>query len=124
MLEKIPFPDSWRQRQVLFVCYIIIVAVVTLFPADSSEIPIKHIDKVGHFIAYVGMAVLALTCFKSRSGQISAVVAAAIISGLLELAQTFVPGRIVSLTDGIANILGILIGILLYSYFQRRIHPA
>ena len=80
MLQKIPFPDDLRQRQILFLVYILIIAALSLTPTNSSSLPVKHIDKVGHFLAYVLMAVLALVSFKRRNSQITAVAACIIIA--------------------------------------------
>lgn len=123
MLQKIPFPNDLRQRQRLFFVYIMLVAVVSLTPADSSALPIKHIDKVGHFIAYVLMAVLALVSFKGWGKQIPALLLTVIIGVLLEWGQRFVPGRLVTLTDGSANMLGLISGVLLYWLYYRRSPP-
>lgn len=121
MLQKIPFPDDLRWRQALFVIYIIIIAGVSLAPSDSSSLPIKHIDKVGHFLAYVVMAVLALVSFKKGGGQVTAVLLIFVLAVLLEWGQGFVPGRLSNLADGITNILGLLGGVLLYwLYFRRK----
>jgi len=120
MIQKIPFPDDRQQRQILFGLYILFIAVVSLFPADSSALPVKHIDKVGHYFAYVLMAVLANVSFEKRNWRVSAVFLSFIIAILLEWGQRFVPGRQVTLTDELANMLGLLTGILLYWYNSRR----
>jgi VanZ family protein len=121
MLQKIPFPNNFRQRQIIFLFYIILIVVVSLVPSDSRSLPIKHIDKVGHFLAYVLMAVLALVSYEKRGGQISAVLLTVVIAVLLEWGQSFVPGRLATLTDGITNILGLLVGVLLYWFYFRRL---
>jgi VanZ family protein len=121
MLQKIPFPSNFRQRQIVFLFYIMLIAVVSLVPSDSRSLPVKHIDKVGHFLAYVLMAVLALVSYEKRGGQISAVLLTVVIAILLEWGQSFVPGRLATLTDGVTNILGLLAGVLLYGFYFRRL---
>jgi VanZ family protein len=121
MLQKIPFPNNFRQRQIVFLFYIMLIAVVSLVPSDSRSLPVKHIDKVGHFLAYVLMAVLALVSYEKRGGQISAVLLTVVIAILLEWGQSFVPGRLATLTDGVTNMLGLLVGVLLYWFYFRRL---
>ena len=120
MLQKIPLPKNPSQWRLLFIAYIILIAIVSLTPSESRDLPIKHIDKIGHFLAYVVMMVLALVSFKGQNGRISAVILTLLIAFLLEWGQGFVPGRISSLTDGITNYLGLLSGFILYWFYLRR----
>ena len=119
MLDKIPIPKSSRQWHFLFIFYVIFIAILSLTPADSRSLPVDHVDKVGHFLAYTLMAILALVSFKSGNGRIMAVSLTFIIAFLLEWGQIFVPGRVASLTDGITNILGLVTGILLFWFHKR-----
>lgn len=120
MYQKIPLPKTKQQWQLLFLVYIILIAIISLFPAESSQLPVRHIDKVGHFLVYVLMAILALIGFKEPDGRIAAVLSTFIIAILLEWGQSFVPGRIASLTDGITNFLGLGTGFLLFWLHLRR----
>ena len=120
MLQKIPFPDNPRQRQILFWIYIVIIVIVSLTPADSSALPVKHIDKVGHFIAYTVMAILTLVIFEGRGKRIAIILFTFVLAFLLEWGQIFVPGRLSTLTDGITNYLGLLFGFSLYWFYHRR----
>lgn len=120
MLQKIPLPKNQNQWQKLFLLYIIVISIISLTPADSSELPITNMDKVGHFLAYLLMAVLALISFKNRNSRITAVILTFIIGFLLEWGQSFVPGRDASLADGITNMLGLLTGSLLFWFYKRR----
>jgi VanZ family protein len=67
------------------------------------------------------MAVLALVSYEKRGGQISAVLLTVVIAVLLEWGQSFVPGRLATLADGVTNILGLLAGVLLYWFYFRRL---
>ena len=78
-------------------------------------------DKIGHFLAYLGMALLAALSFKAVYPQIFALLFAVILGAALEWCQSFVPGREMSLIDGIANTLGVISGFLLYRFRGQRI---
>ena len=114
MFQKIPFPDKLAQRQVIFLIYIMFIAVISLLPTDSSTLPIKHIDKVGHFIAYAIMAILAIISFGDWKGRLAAVLLTFIVAFLLEWGQGFSPGRLSNLADGVTNVLGLLAGLSIY----------
>ncbi|MGC9394649.1 MAG: VanZ family protein [Anaerolineae bacterium] len=92
--------------------YVLVVIFVSLLP--SKGISLWNIDKMGHFLAYAGMAILALMTFNSETTRILALLSAIALGAALEWAQSFVPGRDMSLIDGIANTLGILSGTLLF----------
>lgn len=96
----------------MFALYVLAVISVSLVP--SGGIALWHIDKIGHFLAYAGMGVLAFWAFDSGIARISALFFAIALGAVLEWGQSFVPGRDMSLVDGIANILGVFSGVLLF----------
>jgi VanZ family protein len=71
-------------------------------------------DKIGHFIAYGGMAVLTMLNFNSRVPRMAGIGFGVLLGGILEWGQSFVPGREMSIMDEIANTLGLLAGIIIY----------
>jgi VanZ family protein len=60
------------------------------------------------------MAVIALLSFGSKKAGLVALLSAVGLGALLEWGQSFVPGREMSLTDGITNTLGVLSGALFF----------
>lgn len=120
MLTKIPFPKTQTQWRLLFGTYLLLIAFVSLTPADSQELPVRHIDKIGHFLAYLLMAVLALISSGQWRGRLLALFLSFVIAFILEWGQTYVPGRVASLTDGITNYLGLLAGIFLFRVYQPK----
>ena len=114
-------PDIWRlslqsTRKIHFVLlvYVLLVILVSLMP--SSGISTWHFDKIGHFFAYGVMAILVLLSFEGNFTQIAALLGAVGLGALLEWGQSFIPGRSMSLIDGIANTLGVLIGALFFRF--------
>ena len=97
---------------VIYVIYVFMVILVSLLPSSGASF--WHIDKVGHFFAYAGMAVLALLAFNSVISRAVALCFAIALGAALEWGQSFVPGRDMSLIDGIANTLGVLTGTVLF----------
>jgi VanZ family protein len=92
---------------VMFVSYAVVVAIISLQPGDGSSI--GPYDKVAHFLTYGIFAVLAH--FLNLSGRQFMYVCIGIVaySGLLEVAQSFVPGREMSVLDLLANTLGVVL---------------
>ena len=111
--------QGWKMT-LIFALYVLLVILVSLFPSTGIS-PVRHIDKIGHFLAYMGMAILALLTFDSGIARISALLFAVALGAALEWGQSFVPGRDMSLLDGIANTLGVLSGTLLFRCCRGRI---
>ena len=103
----------------IFALYVLLVIFVSLVPSEG--VAPWHIDKIGHFLAYAGMAILALLTFDSGIARISALLLAVALGAALEWGQSFVPGHDMSLLDGIANALGVLSGTLLFRRCRCRI---
>ena len=119
MIGKRPFTKAiiakreWGLRMLL-VAYLLGIILVSLTPGEfvpsSSQL---HMDKVGHFLAYGGLGFLIGLTFPRGNGRFVAVLAIIGMGFLLEWGQSFVPGREMSLADGLVNTCGVLIGLLL-----------
>lgn len=99
--------------------YTLLVSVVSLLPGSGASY--GQADKVGHFIAYAGMAVLAMMSFKGRISRIAGLLGAIGVGALLEWGQSFIPGRDMSLLDGAANALGVLAGALFFRFWGEAL---
>jgi len=92
-----------------FVLSIIVVCVFLLLPGDALP-KLRLWDKVCHLIAFMEIAVLGLLGFRGRRAALFVTVGTIALSGVLELAQHFVPGRSTDLLDFLVNSLGVLLG--------------
>ena len=106
--------NSSAKIRLVMLVYVLLVILVSLVP--SSGFSFWHIDKIGHFFAYCGMAILALLSFNITSTRLVALLAAVGLGALLEWGQSFVPGRDMSLADGLVNAMGVLTGALFFRF--------
>ncbi len=104
-----------KHSTVIFVSYAVLVAFLSLQPGGGSFI--GPYDKVAHFITYGIFAVLAHRMNLSGRHYIYVCIGIVAYSGLLEVAQSFVPGREMSVLDLLANASGVLLGALLSNKF-------
>ena len=100
--------------------YVLGLILVSLLPG-SGRSSFWHLDKIGHFIAYAGMAVLMMLNFDSRVARVTGIVFGVLLGGILEWGQSFVPGREMSIVDAIANTLGLLAGVFIYRAWGESI---
>lgn len=103
---------------VMFVSYAVVVAILSLQPGDGSSI--GPYDKVAHVLTYGIFALLAHRLNFSGRQFMYVCIGIVAYSGLLEVAQSFVPGREMSVLDLLANALGVLVGVLLGDRFLER----
>jgi len=100
-----------KHHTMLFVSYAMLVAFLSLQPGDGSFV--GPYDKVAHFVTYGIFAVLAHRMNLSARRYMYVCIGILTYSGLLEVAQSFVPGREMSALDLFANTLGVAFGMLL-----------
>ena len=112
--------NSNTKIRLVLLFYILLVVVVSLLPS-SGEASTWPIDKVGHFVAYAGMAILALLSFDTWTDRLAALVGAIGLGALLEWGQSFIPGRDMSWVDGIANASGVAVGAVFFGFYGRAL---
>jgi VanZ family protein len=107
-----------KHSTVIFVSYAVVVAILSLQPGDGSSI--GPYDKVAHLVTYGIFAALAHRMNLSARHYVYVCIGIVAYSGLLEVAQSFVPGREMSVLDLLANASGVLVGVLLGDKFLER----
>ncbi|MBZ0183373.1 MAG: VanZ family protein [Melioribacteraceae bacterium] len=108
------------------VLYWILLLVLTSLP--SNALPKQAFsDKVNHFLAYFGLAVLLSgTLFYQKKNRflsakylISTIVLSSFYGFLDELHQLFIPGRYAEFYDWVANFIGALTGTFIFFLFLK-----
>jgi VanZ family protein len=108
-----------KHSTVIFVSYAVVVAILSLQPGDGSSI--GPYDKVAHLVTYGIFAALAHRMNLSARHYVYVCIGIVAYGGLLEVAQSFVPGREMSVLDLLANTLGVALALLLRTkYFVKE----
>jgi VanZ family protein len=99
-----------------------VLAVLTLLPGKEME-PMRQSYyalglSVEHLVAYAGTAVVTLWAYGARFGALRIGVFLAGYGALLELGQLFSPGRTAQLVDALENVVGILVGMLVFLFVR------
>jgi len=104
---------------------IILVGIVSLVPA-SQIVDTGMWDKAGHAAAYGLLSTLGLSAYPSQPARFKTMAGLFAYGMAVEFLQSYVPGRMSSVGDIAANLVGILCGFLLIHSFQimrsRRVH--
>jgi len=110
-------------RPILFLWGVSICAVILLSLVPRVELPVDfwNADKVYHFAAYAWLALLPVIGFADRRTALCAAFTMIILGALLEAVQYFVPGRMFSVLDILANTLGVILGIVLGRRIGKRL---
>jgi glycopeptide antibiotics resistance protein len=115
-----------RTLYILFVVWVVFLTVGSFLPSTSFPLWVDlggNRDKVAHFVAYFFTALLFYVAFRTRFKRtdIYAMLFAAGYGAILELAQLFVPGRICSFGDLVANLSGVLFFFVLYRILWGKV---
>jgi VanZ family protein len=95
---------------IVFIVYAGIVAVTSLSPGGNQGV--EHLDKVVHLLVYYIFAVLGYRMLANKRYYFYLCLGIVIYSGLIELGQSYIPGRDMSMYDLLANIVGVALGAL------------
>lgn len=97
--------------RLIFFCYAALVAYVSLRQGDSTVV--EPYDKVAHAFTYAVFALLALPLVRQRRRVFYILSLIVLYSALLEFAQSYIPGRMMSAYDLLANVVGVAIGVVI-----------
>lgn len=93
-----------------FIIYTCIVTFASLRPMDG--IAIGGWDKIGHLTLYFVFALLGYRIVSKRRHYVFLCIGIVAYSGLMEVAQSFMPGRMMSAYDLLANAAGVVIAMV------------
>ncbi len=105
--------------KVLFLLFASYIAVISLQPTNNVLMSIQYMDKVLHIGAYALFAILGYFATTTPRKYRYICLAIVVFSIGVEYGQSFVPGRMMSGYDLLANITGIIIAAILV----RRLFP-
>ena len=105
--------------RVAFALYALLVLWASLKTGGGPQ-PIEHFDKVMHFAFYGAFTMIAAGCSQKKATFIKLCIGIACDGALMELLQSFVPSRFMSLADIIANSSGIILAAIII--IKLRIH--
>jgi len=99
---------------------ICVVAYLSLMPEVEFPLDFWNADKLYHCLAYGWLAVLPMIGFTVRRTALSAALSMIVLGAILETGQYFIPGRMFSFLDFIANCIGVSLGIILGHYLKNH----
>ncbi|NRB78881.1 MAG: VanZ family protein [Saccharospirillaceae bacterium] len=92
-----------------FVLCLIAISMLSLSPSESVP-QVGGYDKIVHFLSYLILSMSFWLGFQKAKPVWLVLILLIMFGVLIEILQSFVPGRLMSLMDAIANGLGILVG--------------
>lgn len=103
-----------------FILYAGLVIWASIRPGGGPQ-PIEHFDKLMHFVFYGLFTIIAAGCSQYKKTFIQLALFVACYGALMEVFQSFVPSRFMSVADIIANTFGVFIVALFFlkSQFHR-----
>ncbi len=97
-----------------------VLAVVWLSLTPGDPLGSGQSDKLGHLLAYAALAACGSQAFAHSRTRLTAYLGLLMLGCVLEGLQTYIPGRYPSIADGIADAVGIMVGVLL-SWIAARV---
>ena len=92
---------------------LLLIVYYSLQPLPEIANQTRYLDKIVHMFSYLWLAILLFIYLKNSKMNLLIVLFLIFMGIALEIFQSYIPGRIFSVPDIIANILGVLAGVLL-----------
>lgn len=122
MLKKIKKAFIPTLMQVVWILSVALVAYLSLVPKIPFPTNIEGIDKVYHSLAYLWMAAIPFLGFRRLGMALTGAFLMIPLGIALEYGQRFLAmGRYFSTGDMIANLIGVVAGIMLGMLFKARL---
>lgn len=113
--------NSWVAA-VPLAAWCFVIFVLSSVPGNKyPQVQWEHADKLVHICIYFWVGVFGWIFFKSRGAGVFSAFAFGVLYGLSdEIHQLWVPRRTFSMTDWIADSVGVVVGIILIFTLHRR----
>ncbi len=112
---------KWAWRRSIFMLCLAVVLWLTLTPGGGQAPLFPHIDKLQHFSAFFGLALLGRHAFPRH--VLLMLLFLVFVGAAIEWAQLYVPQRTGTYGDWLADSLGAVLGVVFYpralSLWQR-----
>jgi len=120
------------RHQVLTILWAIFIAFATLTPGESMpEVDFwdfANADKLAHFGVFAILSFLMVKGFSKQAlflrlksnAMILTLLTTVLYGGLIEYAQSFIPGRSIEFNDMLANGLGSMLGVITYFFLKKN----
>ncbi|MDY7001593.1 MAG: VanZ family protein [Thermodesulfobacteriota bacterium] len=125
-----PRENCFRFQKFFFALWaagIFLLAAGTLFsglmPPYTTLLYRISLDNVLHFAIFLLLALISPFAFHSRSKIFPALLFLALLGIALEVWQGFIPNRRCTLSDSLANILGLVLGAAAGFWLRKRLPP-
>lgn len=103
-----------------FWCGVGIITVTSVLPKDALP-QVDLWDKLLHVLSYAAVAALGGAGFLETRARVIMGLGLITLGALLEVAQIYVPGRLGEFGDGVANAIGVVVGIAATSWLMGRV---
>ena len=97
----------------VWVCSLLIIIYTSLQPLPEFTYQTRYMDKLLHALSYLWLAMLLFICLKTNKINLLVIISLILMGVALEIIQSYIPGRLFSIYDMIANTLGVLAGAFL-----------
>ena len=101
-----------------YVLYIFIITYFSLTPLEH-KMPVNVWDKAAHFISYLFLAMF-VRRVHIRFSYLTCVITCFSYSFVIECIQYFFPNRQFELLDMLANLLGAILGVVIYYLITKK----
>ena len=101
-----------------YIFYILIITYFSLTPLEH-KIPVNIWDKAVHFTAYLFLAIF-VRRVHIRFSYLTCVITCFSYSFVIECIQYFIPNRQFELLDMLANLLGAILGVVIYYLITEK----
>ena len=98
-------------NRLIFIGYAAFVAFASLRTASGASL--EPWDKLLHLITYCIFALLGYQVARKNRDYLYLCLGIIAYGGLMEIGQSFIPGRVMSLPDLLANALGVALGAII-----------
>lgn len=103
---------------IAFIAYAAIVTATSLRPGTGAGV--EHLDKVVHLLTYYIFAVLGYRFLTNKQYYPYICLGIIAYGGLIEVGQSYIPGRDMSGYDFLANTLGVALGAMVMKFKRQN----
>ena len=121
----LPMHIKQKLLRIVFWCCVVTILILSCLPGPGNRyFAIQNIDKLAHFATFFVLSILLLFAYNFKNPYMWTAILMAFFGMVIEVLHLYIPNRVFSISDFVADVCGIIAAFAVYKLLSTRLSMA